>query len=56
MCGWVETKWKKLLGYMPSVLKLMNGWYNFHFMSQDNLNKINALPWIKGRGFLALHS
>lgn len=55
MRKWVETKWKSLLGYMPLVVQLMNGWYNFHFLSQDDLHKIKALPWIKGSGFLALH-
>lgn len=52
----METKWKSLLGYMPSVVRLLNGWFIFHFLSYDNFNKIKALSWIKGRGFLALHS
>lgn len=53
---WVEIKWKTLLRYMPSVVRLMNGWYNFHFHSQDDLNKMKTLSWIKGRGFFELHS
>lgn len=56
MRGWVETKWKTLPGYMPSMVKLMNGSYNFHFISRDDLDKIKAVSWIKGRVFLALHS
>jgi len=49
-------KWKSLLGYMPFVVRLMGGWYSFHFLCQEDLLKIQALPWIKGQGFLALHS
>lgn len=24
---WVDTKWKPMLGYMPTVVKLLCGWY-----------------------------
>jgi len=56
MRSWAETKWRSLLCYMPMVVRLLSGCYNFHFLSQDDLTKIKAIPWIKGRSFLALHS
>lgn len=52
----VETKWKSLLGYMPSVVRLMGGWYSFQFLCDEDLIKITAIPWIKGQSFLALHT
>lgn len=48
MRNWVALKWKSLLGYMPSVVILMGGWYSFHFPSEEDLLKFKQIPWIKG--------
>lgn len=56
MRNWVATKWKSLLGYIPTLVRLMGGWYSYHFLSEEDLQKKLVLPWVKGRGFLALHS
>lgn len=56
MRNWVATKWKFLLGYIPTVVRLMGSWYNGHFLNEEDLQKILVLPWVMGHGFLALHS
>jgi len=53
---WVDTKWKSLLGYMPTVVRLLSGWYSFHFLNHEDPMKIKAIPWIKGKSFLELLS
>lgn len=55
MRDWVGKRWKTMLGYMLTVVGLLKGWYSFHFLSQEDLEKIKSLPWINGKSFLALH-
>lgn len=45
-----------MLGYLLTVVRLLKAWYSFHFLSQEDLEKIKAIPWINGKSFLALHS
>jgi len=52
---WIDKKWKLMLGYMPTVVRILEGWYRFHFLSQEDLEKIIAIPWIHGKKFLTLH-
>ena len=50
MRDWVESKWKTLLDYAPMVSKLVNSWYNFHFLCQEDLEKILRLHGCAGVG------
>lgn len=45
-----------MLGYMPTAVRLLQGWYSVHFLSQDDLVKIKVILWINDRSFWALHS
>lgn len=56
MRNWLGTKWKSLLGYLPTIFRLMKGWYNFHFLSIEDLETIRSIPWVHGKSFLALHN
>lgn len=40
----LHSKWHVLLDYMPTVVRLLNGWYNFHFLCQEDLEKIQSIP------------
>lgn len=37
MQDWIALKWKSLLGYMLTIVRLMGGWYRFHFLSEEDL-------------------
>jgi len=51
----VEKKWKSMLGYMLTVVRLLKGWYSFNFLSQEDLEKIKSMPWLNGKIFSVLH-
>ena len=55
MRDWVASKWKILPVYIPTISRVMNSSYNFHFLCQEDLEKILRSPWVCRRGFLSLH-
>jgi len=55
MHAWLHSKWHILLDYIPTIVRLLNGWYNFHFLCQEDLEKIKSVPWLKGSSFLTLY-
>lgn len=52
---WIGDKWNALLGYAPTIVRLMNNWYNFHFLKEQDLEIVFSLPWVHDKIFLALH-
>lgn len=55
MRAWLSARWNPLLGYTPTIVRLMRDWYSFHFLEVKDLYIIWGLPWVHGRSFLALH-
>lgn len=43
---WIGDKWNALLRYIPTIVRLMNHWYNFHFLKEQDLEMILSLPWV----------
>lgn len=54
--GVVRLQWTWILDYPPKFCHLMNDWYKFHFMSQEDSTRILATPWVRGCSFLSLHN
>lgn len=52
---WIGDNWNALLGYIPKIVRLMNNWYSFHFLKEQDLEIIFSLPWVHDKSFLALH-
>lgn len=55
MRNWLGSQWNSLLGYIPTMVRLMKDWYSFHFLSSQDLEAISTLPWVHSKSFLALH-
>jgi len=43
MHKWIDMKWKTMLRYLPMIVRLLKGWYNFHFVSEEDLDKIKSI-------------
>lgn len=56
MRNWLGTKWKSLLGYISTIVRLIKNWYSFHFLSMEDFETIRSIPWVHGKNFLALHN
>lgn len=54
MKEWTQKSGASLLGYRPNVSVIVNRWFGFHFLNEEDALKIAGLPWVKGRDFLAL--
>jgi len=54
MRSWLGKRSKSLLGYIPTIVKLMKNWYSFHFLSEKDLEITHSIPWVHGKSFLAL--
>lgn len=52
---WLGARWRSLIGYTPTIVRLMKDWYSFHFQKMKDLYIVWKLPWVYGRSFLALH-
>jgi len=52
----IQNTWSSLLGYRPKVSFMVNGWFRFHFLKEEDATNIVAFPSFKGRGFLVLQN
>lgn len=53
--NWIMARWTPLLVYSPSIVRLMNDWFSFHFLREQDLEIIFSKPWVRDRNFLALY-
>lgn len=51
----VRIKWMPILGYPLKARRLMNSWYIFQFMHQDDIEQIMKIAWVWGHNFLLLY-
>jgi hypothetical protein len=51
---WISTEWKQVLGYCPRFSLLSNFWIIFHFLSEEDLNKVSKKTWVIDRGVLMM--
>lgn len=38
--SWIGNQWKPIIGYIPKVSILINGWFSVHFMDDKDVFKI----------------
>lgn len=50
----IQNNWSLILQYKSKVGVLLNGWFGFHFLKQEDAKKIMSSPWVHGHGFLSL--
>ena len=51
---WIREKWKPFIKNIPKVLALVNGWFVFHFSSEEDKIVVEEHFWVYGRGSLVL--
>ena len=51
---WVRVQWKPFIQNIPRVLSLVNGWFIFHFMSEEDSKAVEERFWVHGKGSLVL--
>lgn len=54
MKEWVQKSCSFLPGYKPKVSAMANGWFGFNSLNEEDSKRIDAIPLVKGRGFLVL--
>jgi hypothetical protein len=54
LCDWVSENWYLLLGYIPEVVFLTKGWFDFHFKRAEDSALILEKLWSYGGGSLML--
>ena len=54
LLDWVREQWNPFIQNVPKVLALVNGWYLFHFLSEDDRKAIEKRYKVHGKGSLVL--
>jgi hypothetical protein len=52
--AWMETTWALVLGYSPTLLTMLRGWFDFVFHTPEDSNKILEGFWAFDGGILML--
>jgi len=52
--AWISKEWKQFLGYCPRFCMLSNFWIVFHFLSEEDLWKVEKKVWLIDIGVLML--
>ena len=54
LLDWIHDQWKSFIQKILRVLTLVNSWFMFHFLSEEDRKVVEEWLWVFGKGSLVL--